>query len=106
MIINRVILIGLAILQALTITASTGDVDAAPALPMPSGYRLEAGLLERIEDGIATVEIEQGPGEYEYYDYYCDDYAEIIPGDGVIVMLYDSATQDWHDDQIIAVIEY
>ena len=99
----RFIITGLAILQALTTTASAGDFDALMALPMPSGYRIESGLLERIEDDIATVEIERGPGEYEYYDYYCNDYPEIIPGDAVTVIIYDNRTADWHDDQIIAV---
>lgn len=102
----RFIITGLALLQALTITASAGDYAALMALPMPSGYRIEAGLLERIEDGIATVEIERGPGEFEYYDYYCDDYPEIIPGDAVTVIIYDSNTTDYHDDQILAVMEY
>lgn len=102
----RFIITGLAILQALTITASAGDLDALMALPMPEHYRIESGLLERIEDGISTVEIERGPGEYEYYDYYCDDYPEIIPGDAVTVIIYDNGTQDYHDDEIIAVIEY
>lgn len=101
--ISRVIITGLALLQALTTTASAGDYAALMALPMPSGYRIESGLLERIEDGISTVEIERGPGEYEYYDYYCDSYPEIIPGDSVTVIIYDSNTTDWHDDQIIAV---
>lgn len=102
----RFIITGLAILQALTITASAGDIDALMALPMPDHYRIEDGLLERIEDGIATVEIERDDGNLEYYDYYCDSYADIIPGDNVIVIIYDSNTADYHDDQIIAVIEY
>lgn len=106
MIINRVIITGLALLQALTITASAGDYAALMALPMPDGYRLEAGLLERIEDGVSTVEIERGEGNFEYYDYYYDDYPEIIPGDSVTVIIYDNGTQDYHDDQIIAVMEY
>lgn len=103
---KRIILTGLAILQALTITASAGDYAALMALPMPTGYRIEAGLLERIEDSIATVEIERGLGEFEYYDYYCDDYPEIIPGDAVTVIIYDNGTDDYHDDQILAVMEY
>lgn len=104
--IKRFIITGLAILQALTITASAGDYAALLALPMPDGYRAEAGLLERIEDGVGTVEIMQDNGELEYYDYYCDDYPEIIPGDSVTVIIYDNNTTDYHDDQIIAVIEY
>lgn len=103
---NRFIITGLAILQALTTTASAGDYAALLALPMPSGYRIEAGLLERIEDEIATVEIERDDGNLEYYDYYCDSYADIIPGDNVIVIIYDSGTTDYHDDEIIKVIEY
>ena len=102
----RFIITGLALLQALTITASAGDYAALMALPMPDGYRIEAGLLERIEDGIATVEIERGNGDLEYYDYYCDERPEIIPGDSVRVIIYDNGTDDYHDDQIIAVIEY
>ena len=102
----RFIITGLAILQALTITASAGDYAALLALPMPDHYRIEAGLLERIEDGISTVEIERDGGNLEYYDYYCDDYPEIIPGDSVRVIIYDSNTTDYHDDKIMAVIEY
>lgn len=102
----RFIITGLAILQALTITAGAGDYAALMALPMPSGYRIEAGLLERIEDGVSTVEIERDGGQLEYYDYYCDDYPEIIPGDAVTVIIYDSNTTDYHDDQILAVMEY
>ena len=101
--ITRLIITGLALLQALTITASAGDLGALMALPMPSGYRVEAGLLERIEDSIATVEIMRDNGNLEYYDYYCDDYPEIIPGDSVTVIIYDNGTDDYHDDQIIAV---
>ena len=104
--IKRFIITGLVLLQALATTASAADIDALLALPMPDHYRLEAGLLERIEDDIATVEIMQDNGDLEYYDYYCDDYPEIIPGDAVTVIIYDNGTTDYHDDQIIAVIEY
>lgn len=102
----RFIITGLALLRALTITASAGDYAVLLALPMPEHYRIEAGLLERIEDGISTVEIERDGGQLEYYDYYYDAYPEIIPGDAVTVIIYDSGTQDYHDDQIITVIEY
>lgn len=102
----RFIITGLAILQALTITASAGDLDALMAFPMPEHYRIEAGLLERIEDGISTVEIERDGGDLEYYDYYADEHAEIIPGDAVTVIIYDNGTTDYHDDQILAVMEY
>ena len=105
-IIYRVIITGLAILQALTTTAGAADIDAVMALPMPNGYRLQAGLLERIEDGVATVEIMRDNGDLEYYDYFCDEYADITPGDAVIVMLYDCGTQEWHDDAIMIVVEY
>lgn len=100
----RLVITGLAILQALTITASAGDLDALMAIcPAHSSYRIEAGLLERIEDGISTVEIERDNGNLEYYDYYYDDYPEIIPGDSVRVIIYDNSTTDYHDDQILAV---
>lgn len=101
--INRLILTALAALQALTVTASAGDYAALMALPVPDHYRIESGLLERIEDGVGTVEIERGEGNLEYYDYYCDEHPEIRPGDAVRVIIYDNGTADYHDDQIIAV---